>query len=129
MGNDSGFDRQLWRDDGRNAENGGHIPTLVIVAPDAPREALLGLGTARAREHFHVTLPCHFAPENLFNGYRFKVRGVAAMDGFNRLAKLWKVVAHGLESATRSSTFHKREDTPSAMAGVQRIVECVFTKL
>ena len=126
---DSSFDRQLGGNDGRNAEHGGHVPTFVIVAPHTPRKALLRLGVSRNGEYLNVTLPSNFTPENLFHGHCLNVRSVAAMDGFDRFAQLGKVVAHGWESATKSSTFHKREDTPSAIAGVMRTVECTFTKL
>lgn len=126
---DSGFDGQFWRHDGRDSKHGCYIPSLVVVATDAPCETVLCPGVATYGKNLNVSLPRHFAAEHLFNWHRFKVRGVAAMNGFDRLAQFGKVFAHGRESATKSSTFHKREETPSAIAGVQRIVACVFTKL
>lgn len=126
---DSGLYGKLWRHHGWHTQHGGHVPSLVIVAPDAPREALFGFCVANHVEDLNVALPRDFASENLFDRHRGRMRGIAAVDGFDRLAQFGKVVAHGRESATKSSTFHKREETPSAMAGVQRMEECVFTKL
>lgn len=126
---DSGLHGQLGGNNRRHTENGGHVPAFAVVTSNTPRETLLRLGVTRNIEDLNGTLPRDLVTENLFNGHRLNVRRVAAMDGFDRLAQFGKVVTHGLESATKSSTFHKREDTPSAIAGVQRIEECIFTKL
>ncbi len=87
MRGDSGFDGQLWRYHGRNAENGGHIPSLIVAATDAPSEALLGLGVPGHVEHLNVTLPRYFTPENLFNGHRGDMlHAIAAVSGRDALA-------------------------------------------
>ncbi len=83
MRNDSGLHGELWRHNGRNAEHGGNVPSLVVVAADAPREALIGFWMAGDGEHLNVTLPSDFSPENLFDGHRLDVRGIAAVNGFD----------------------------------------------
>lgn len=128
MRDDSGLYRQVWCDDGRNTENGSHVPPFVVVAPDAPRITVFCLGVSHI-EHLNIALPGNLFVKSLGYWCCDDVRSVEAVNGLNRLAQFRKVVAHGLESATKSSTFHKREETPSAIAGVQRIVECTFTKL
>lgn len=127
---DSGFYCQLWRHHGRNAEYGSHVPSLVILTPNAPRKTARCLRVIVYVENLNVTLPRDFTAEKLFDVYRLNVpSSTTVVNGFNRLAKLGNVIAHGRDRATKSSTFHKREETPSAIAGVQRIVACVFTKL
>jgi hypothetical protein len=64
---DSGLNCQSWRDDGWNAEHSGHIPTLVIVAPNTPSKALLGFRMPENSEDLNVTLPCDFASDKFFN--------------------------------------------------------------
>lgn len=51
----SGFYGQLRGYDGRDAKYRRHVPLLVVIAQDSPREALLSLGVAGHVEHFNIT--------------------------------------------------------------------------
>ena len=94
MRDDSGFDGKFWSHNRRNAENGGNIPIFTVVRANTPSEALLGLWMACDGEHLHVTLPSYLAPENLFDRHSLNVRGVAAVNGFDRFAEFGNVGVH-----------------------------------
>ncbi len=83
-------------------------------------------------KYFDLATPCDLAAKHLFNRHGLNVPTVAlilsADNPFN-LSEVIRRIFHW-ESATKSSTFHKREDTPRAIAGVLLLrLPCCFTKL
>jgi len=76
---------------------------------------------------FHYPLPDCLAIENLFDGHTFNVFGFHAVQLANHVSKFVYRV-HAVAS-TKSPTLQNPRSTPAAIAGVQRIVLCRFTKL
>src|SRR5258708_1158710 len=72
-------------------------------------------------ENFNVPLPRYRADKHLFHGHRFKMRRRYSVGFENRLLKLGSVIAHVKQPQPSLPPAHKREETPSAIAGNQAL--------
>ncbi len=64
---DSGLYGGFWRGYGRNSKHCGHIPSLVVVASDAPRITLASFGVSGEGERFDITFPSCLTLEDFSN--------------------------------------------------------------
>src|SRR5664280_1402446 len=92
-----------------------------------PRIRRIRLGMAFQVKDLYDAIPNRFTVENLFNRHALAVRGFRAMQLVNSLPEFFDM-AHPAASS-KSPTPQNIPVTPAAIAGVQRMVLCRFTKL
>src|ERR1700682_1824195 len=99
-----------------------------IIGAFGPRVDAAGRGVVAEVEYLYDPLPNRFTSECLFDRHALDVRRVRPVKASDHIAQFLQV-RHAFATSTSGPTVHGDDTTSAAIAGVQRMVTWLFTRL